>query len=79
MHMKPMNKDLYYKIQAKYAIPAVDQMWEEVQQENLDACADRDVVLLGEISVSLQIQMIFSWSQLFLRPFLDFYSEFFQH
>ena len=31
IHMKPMNKDLYYKIQAKYAILAVDKMWEEVE------------------------------------------------
>ena len=47
LNMKPVHRNLHYKIQGHYAIPAVDVVWKKKQKEILDKCRDRPVAVGG--------------------------------
>ncbi|XP_071944318.1 uncharacterized protein [Antedon mediterranea] len=42
-----LNVNTYYRIQRKYLVPAVTELWEDTQKEILTAHEGKDVVLLG--------------------------------
>ncbi|XP_071941062.1 uncharacterized protein [Antedon mediterranea] len=43
-----LNVNTYYRIQRKYLVPAVTELWEDTQKEILTAHEGKDVVLLGD-------------------------------
>ena len=47
LNMKPVNRNLHYKVQGHYAIPAVDAVWKKKKKEILDKCRNRPVAVGG--------------------------------
>ena len=47
MQMGFPNQSSFTRLQRRYLVPAVDQLWDEKQMEMVEVMAEKDLVLLG--------------------------------